>query len=116
MRECVGRPTHTKKGKEKKKTEGGENKRASVTGGSSGDPAPADTSEKSTIRKLVWFFWGFFFTLILLFYFIFSFDEESRNEPFSGIRSQTKGDREWLHIELNARPCVISDGGDIILI
>lgn len=45
-----------------KKTEG-EKKRASVTGGSSGDPAPADTSEKSTIRKFVWVL---FLTVIFL--------------------------------------------------
>lgn len=82
MRECVSR--HTKKkgkknGREKKK------RRASVTGGSSGDPAPADMSEKSTIRKLVWVF-----VFKLLFFLRLSRRVETTYSNFLGIRSQTK--------------------------
>lgn len=46
---CVATRTHRQKEQEKT----GKGKKKSLHhGGSSGDPAPADTSEKSTIRKL----------------------------------------------------------------
>lgn len=97
---------HTQKEKKKRKGK----KKASVTGGSSGDPAPADMSEKSPIRKFVWFL---FLTVIFL-----AFVEDSRKDPlsFSGIRSQTKGTENSYTFKLIARSDVILDGRDKILI